>query len=90
MEEKDDPENQARIDRLIDKVIDDARLNEEKFDDHLLRLIGKMSVKFNTLEKDFKYLLIFLRDDLPLHEARKQALEIKNAGKLLKEVCCRF
>jgi hypothetical protein len=49
-----------------------------------------LSFKFNTLERDFKYLLILLRDDLPWHEARKQALEIKNAGKLLKEVCCHF
>ena len=40
MEEENDPEIQARIQPLIDKVIDDARSIEEKFDDHLLRLIG--------------------------------------------------
>jgi hypothetical protein len=49
-----------------------------------------MSVEFNVLERDFKYLLMLLRDDLPLGEAQKTALKIKTFADLLKEVEQRF
>jgi hypothetical protein len=84
MEEENDPEIQARISQVVDHIYEVTRSNEKQFDDQLLRLIGKMSVTFNTLEQDFRYLLILLRDDLPLHEAREKALKIKHVETLLK------
>jgi hypothetical protein len=53
--------------------------------DKILRLIGLMSVQFNILERDFKYLLICLRDDLPVTDARKTAFKFKNFSELLCE-----
>jgi hypothetical protein len=50
-----------------------------------------MSVEFNRLERDFKYLLIALfRDDLPLSDALKLALKFKSFADVLCEVRKRF
>jgi hypothetical protein len=90
MEEEDDPEIQVHTFRIINEIIDDTRANEEKFDDHLLRSIGKMSVKFNTLERDFKCLLILLLDDSTSRETRKKVMKMKGTKQLLNDVCCHF
>ena len=79
-------EIQARIDRVLDQIFDTVEANKRMLDDKLLRLIGLMSVQFNILERDFKYLLICLRDDLPVTDARKTAFKFKNFSELLCEV----
>ena len=86
----EDPEIRAQIDRLWARVLATLQANKLQFDDQLLRLLGLMFVEFNALERDFKYLLMLLRDDLPLGEAQKTALKIKTFAELLKEVKPRF
>ena len=86
----EDPEIQARIDRVLEQVFAAAEKNREKFDLELLPLLGLLCVQFNFIEGDFKYLLIVLRDDLPLLEARMVALKIKWFRQLLGEVEERF
>jgi hypothetical protein len=73
----EDPEIQAQVDRLWARVLATLEANKLQFNEQLLRLLGLMSVEFNVLERDFKYLLMLLRDDLPLGEAQKTALKIK-------------
>jgi hypothetical protein len=80
------PEVQAQIDRLFEAVFQTLEANEKKFDDALLRLIGKLCVRFNRLERDLKYLLTVLRDDLPLREAYKSALKVQSFYALLKQI----
>jgi hypothetical protein len=45
-----------------------------------------MSVEFDIVESNFKYLLILLRDDLPLADARKFALKCKTFAAVLGTV----
>jgi hypothetical protein len=83
---EEDPEIQARINRWAEQYFENYEYNLAIFETELLPLIGMMSIEFNRLEGDFKYLLILLRDDLPLPLARKTALKIKNFKQLLSEV----
>jgi hypothetical protein len=83
-------ETQARIDRFPGQIFETVEANERTLDVELLRLLGLMSLEFNKLERDFKYLLILLRDDLSLTDARKFALKFKNFSELLCEVRKRF
>jgi len=80
------PEVQAQIDRLFEGVFQTLEANEKKYDDELLRLLGKLCVRFNRLERDLKYLLTVLRDDLPLPEAYNNSLKIKSLYSLLEEI----
>jgi hypothetical protein len=73
----------------IDRIVDCIDLNEQKYTE-LLRLIGKMSVRFNILEQNFKYCLILLRKDQPLRVAQKKVLAITNVKTLFKKVCYHF
>ncbi len=82
----EDPEIQARIDRVFEQVFATAEKNRETFDLELLRLLGLLCVQFNFIEGDFKYLLVVL----PLLEARKVALKFKRFYDLLEEVKKRF
>jgi hypothetical protein len=86
----EDPEFQALTDRVLAQVFATAEKNRETFDLEVLRLLGLLCVQFNFVEGDFKYLLILLRDDLPLPEARKAAFKFKNFKPLLTEVKERF
>jgi hypothetical protein len=61
-----------------------------KLKHELLPLLGLMSIEFNLMEGDFKYLLILLREDLPLPKARKAALAFRKFSALLREVEKRF
>ena len=62
----EDPEIIALTDRILTQVFAMAEANKAKLKDELLPLLGLMSIEFNLMEGDFKYLLIILRDDLPL------------------------
>lgn len=82
----DTPEVQAQINQLSERVFRTLEANEKKFDDELLRLLGKLCVRFNKLEQDLKYLLTVLRDDLPLRQAYRNALKIRRPQFLLQEI----
>ena len=82
----EDPEIVALTDRVLTQVFAMAEANTAKLRDELLPLLGLLSIEFNKMEGDFKYLLILLRDDLPLPEARKDALAYRNFSRLLAEV----
>lgn len=86
----EDPEIQAMIDRVLGQIFDTVEANKRTLDVKLFRLLGLMSVEFNILERDFKYLLILLRDDLPLSDARKFALRVNRFVEVLREVRDRF
>jgi hypothetical protein len=86
----EDPEIITLTDRILTQVFAMAEANKAKLRDELLPLLGLMSIEFNLMEGDFKYLLIILRDDLPLSEARKAALAFRNVSALLREVEKRF
>jgi hypothetical protein len=83
-------ETQARIDRILGQIFENVEANKRTLDLELFRLLGLMSVEFNILERDFKYLLILLRDDLPLSDARKFALNLNRFVDVLREVRGRF
>ena len=83
-------EIQARIDLVLGQIFETVEANKQVLDVKLLRLLGLMSVEFNILERDFKYLLILLLDDIPLSEARKSALSHKKFADVLREVRKRF
>ena len=85
-----DPETQARIDQILWQIFETVEENKRTLDAELLRLLGLMSVEFNIVERDFKYLLILLQDDQPLFEARKFALSHKRFVDLLRVVKERF
>jgi len=40
------PEVQAQINQMFDRVFQTLEANEQKFDDELLRLLGKLCVRF--------------------------------------------
>jgi len=82
----EDPEIQARINRLLDQVFATIETNKAKLRNELLPLLGLMSVEFNRMEGDFKCLLILLLNEPSLPQARKVALEFKSFDKLLKKV----
>jgi hypothetical protein len=83
-------EIQARIDLVLGQIFETVEANKQVLDVKLLRLLGLMSVEFNILERDFKYLLILLLDDIPLSDARKSALSHKKFADVLREVRKRF
>jgi hypothetical protein len=83
--EGDDPETQARINRILLQMLDRVEENRRILDIELLRLLGLMSIEFNILERDFKYLLIVLHD-LPLREARRRTLKLKIFAQVLCEI----
>jgi hypothetical protein len=86
----EDPEIQARINRLLDQVFATIETNKAKLRNELLPLLGLMSVEFNRMEGDFKYLLILLLNEPSLPQARKVALEFKSFDKLLKRLRSSF
>src|SRR5258708_3015987 len=86
----EDPEIQARINRLLDQVFATIETNKAKLRNELLPLLGLMSVEFNRMEGDFKYLLILLLNEPSLPQARKVALESKSFDKLLKRLRSSF
>src|SRR5215472_15831391 len=88
------PEIQAEIKQRWERIHQTLEANEKKFDDELLRLLGLLCVRFNKLEQYLKYLLTVLRDDLPLRQAYRNALEIKSPyillGKIREAFSARF
>jgi|HubBroStandDraft_6_1064221.scaffolds.fasta_scaffold1574124_1 hypothetical protein len=68
-------EIQARIDLVLGQIFETVEANKQVLDVKLLRLLGLMSVEFNILERDFKYLLILLLDDIPLSDALDEGRE---------------
>lgn len=81
------PEIEPWVLEKLESILERQQEHERLFDEQLLRLIGLMCVRFNLLERDFKFLLSILRrDQLPLRRAYAEALKIQRFKPLLEKV----
>jgi hypothetical protein len=81
------PEIEPWVLEKLESILERQQEHERLFDEKLLGLIGLMCVRFNLLERDFKFSLSILRrDHLPLRRAYAEVLKIQRFKSLLEEV----